>query len=157
MDSEHCQELLTVSNEGILCRYSTVYPLTDWVAMTTLSDELKRRADAAGSVRALSMQTEVSYTGLKNLIDNPDATPELETLVKFSRAFNLPLWRIVEMAGFDLGLGNGPATQAQRLTSLIEAMPQYRPVIDHLVGISPDDLEGLLVYLETLERRRGRP
>jgi transcriptional regulator with XRE-family HTH domain len=124
--------------------------------MSELSIYLKKQIrDRDWTWRVAEETTGVSKSALANIIDNPDVTPSLETLVKLSRAFKLPLWRVVEMAGFDLELSRGDTPQAQRLASLMEAMPQYRPVVEYLMQIDSDDLEGMLVYLETLQRRRA--
>jgi transcriptional regulator with XRE-family HTH domain len=115
----------------------------------------KRMKDEGWTWREFEAFTGLSKSALANIIDNPDVTPGLETLTKLARAFKMPLWRVVEMAGFDLELSHGDLSQTQRLASLMQSMPQYRPVVDYLVGVEPDDLEGILVYLETLQRRRS--
>lgn len=124
------------------------------IVMSDLQELLKKQQQIAGGLRALARKVDVSHTAIKNVIENNDAIPELETLVKFARAFKLPLWRVVEMAGFDLELNQGSVSQAQRLASLMEVMPQYRPVVDYLLRLNPDDIEGMLMYLEVLERQR---
>ena len=124
-----------------------------------LSEFLKRELAAAGSMSSLAVKTGVAYTALQAIIDETTAAPKLETMVKFSQTFKLPLWRIVEMAGFDLGLEHSNATQAQRLASLLNQMPEFRPVVDELLEMNPDDFEGMLRHLEGLlvvyQRRRA--
>jgi hypothetical protein len=124
--------------------------------MSQLSEEIKRRADQAGSLRALALEASVSYTGLKNLRDNPDSIPELETLVKLSRAFKVPLWRLIEMSGFDLQFSQTTTVQAQRIADVMDAMPEYQPVVDHLLQLDAGDLDAVLIYLETLQRHRSQ-
>ena len=125
------------------------------VDMSELATYLKNQMrDNNWTWRVAEEVTGVSKSALANIIENPDVIPGLETLAKLARALKLPLWRVVEMAGFDLELNHGDLSQAQRLAGLMDAMPQYRPVVDYLVQIQDsDDIEGILVYLETLQRR----
>ena len=126
------------------------------VDMSELATYLKNQMrDNNWTWRVAEEVTGVSKSELANIIENPDVIPGLETLAKLARAFKLPLWRVVEMAGFDLELSHGDLSQAQCLVGLMDAMPQYRSVVDHLARIQDsDDIEGILVYLETLQRRR---
>jgi hypothetical protein len=125
----------------------------------TLSELLQRELEAAGSMTALAAKTGTAHTALQAIIDGTTTVPKLETLVRFSQAFNLPLWRVVEMAGFDLGLDRGSATQAQRLASLLNDHPEFGPIVDDLTAMNPDDFEGMLRHLEGLviayQRRQG--
>ena len=127
--------------------------------LMTLSELLQRELEAAGSMTALAAKTGTAHTALQAIIDGTTTAPKLETLVKFSQAFKIPLWRIVEMTGFDLGLESNSATQAQRLASLLNSYPEFGPIVDDLTMMNPDDFEGMLRHLEGLviayQRRQG--
>ncbi|ABX04043.1 hypothetical protein Haur_1398 [Herpetosiphon aurantiacus DSM 785] len=122
--------------------------------MRQLSNKIKQHSEVEGSLRALSIKSGVSYTGLKNLRDNPDVTPDLETLVKFAKTFKLPFWRIIEMAGFDLEFSETSTIQAQRLISVMDAMPEYQSVVEHLLELDSYEVNSVLIYLETLKNHR---
>ncbi len=123
-------------------------------AMSDLSDFLARELKQS-SYRALEEKTKVSRGSLENLIGKENKEfPKLETLEKLSTAYKLPLWRVVEMAGIDLGLPRTPSDLAQQLTSLASRMPEIDPIVGFLLKLHPDDLRGVVAYLETLDRLR---
>jgi len=99
------------------------------------------------SLRVAEEETGISKTALSNLI-NDAQKPDLETLVKVSRSFALPLWRVVEMAGYDLGFRDSSRSIAERIASLIEAVPDFHEGLERLMKATPDDIEGMLAFLE---------
>jgi transcriptional regulator with XRE-family HTH domain len=124
--------------------------------MTELSIFLKKQMkDNEWTWREFEETTGVSKSALANIIDNPNVIPSLETLSKVSRAFNIPLWRVVEMAGYDLDLDTTDPDHTKRLSKLMEVMPQYQPVLEHLQKLDKEDIDGVLAYLEVLARRRA--
>ena len=120
-----------------------------------LAAYLQRHLDEAGGLRPLEKRTKVSKGSLENIIEH-HATPKLSTLAKLSAAFGTPLWRLVEMSGFDLGLPNTLSDRMRRLASLVEEMPDLAPIVDHLLAIHPEDLDGILAVLEAQQIRRQR-
>lgn len=125
--------------------------------LSELAAFVARQMEQRGwGLRAAERETGVSKTALKNILDNADVVPEMDTLVKLANAFGVPLWRIVEMCGFDLGLPTTPTDRAQRLAALVAAMPEYQPIVDQLLTLTPEDLEGVLLYLEAIRLRRQR-
>jgi transcriptional regulator with XRE-family HTH domain len=125
--------------------------------MATLAAYVQNQMKQRGwSLRDAERETGVSRSALDNILKNEDVTPGLDTLTKLASVFGIPLWRIVEMCGFDLGIPREPSNQSQRLTTLINSMPQLQPIVDHLLALQPDDLGGILDYLELVELRRNR-
>lgn len=118
----------------------------------TLAELLQREIDAHGIV-AVATKTGVSHTSINNILDGTGGPPKMETFFKFSRAFNLPLWRIIEMAGFDLGL-NTEDFQMQRLASILSSAPEFRNLADDLADMTFDDLRATLGYLKSIVRER---
>lgn len=127
---------------------SRLSPLALW-----LTQQMERNG---WGLRATERETGVSKTAIRNILDNRAMTPELETLKRLSLAFHTPLWRLVEMAGFDLGLPQSEDERARRLLALFKNNPSYRPIVDHMLALDPNDIDGILVYLEGLEARRNR-
>lgn len=105
-------------------------------------------------VREAERHTGVSRNTYARLATEPDFRPDMETMIKLARAFDEPLWRILEMAGYDMGMGTATHDQMLRLGSLLARQPWLRRAVDHLERIDEGQMEALLVYLETLERLR---
>lgn len=108
------------------------------------------------SYQRLADEIGISKSGVVNLIENEDLKPKLETLVLIGRRFNIPLWRLVEMSGFDLNLPTHVGTTEQRIAVLVDSSPQLEPIINHLIRLEPDSLEGVLIYLEAQQLVRDR-
>lgn len=126
--------------------------------MSELSEYLDRQMKQRGwSLRDAEREIGVSRSAIDNLLKEKSEYPDVGTMVKIAQAFHLPLWRVLQMYGLDMGLSNeSTLTQAQHLTALLDAMPPFRPIVDHLLNIRPDDLEGILIYLEGLRAVRER-
>lgn len=59
------------------------------------------------SLRAVEAKTGVSKTAIRNIITGQTKeTPEIETLRRISGGYNIPFWRVLQMADVDLGLTN---------------------------------------------------
>lgn len=126
------------------------------VCMTDLADMVSREIrDKGWSLREAEEHMKVSRSALGNMINDKDIVPAMETLEKLATYFKLPLWRVIEMAGIDLGLPRTPSDLAQQLTSLAGRMPEIEPIVGFLLKLYPDDLRGVVAYLETLDRLRG--
>ncbi len=117
-----------------------------------LEGEQKRRV-----YRDLEAMTGVPRPTLSKIINNQlKGLPELETLAKVATAFNMPLWRVVEMAGIDAGIAQTPSAQGKRLAALVEAHPDVMSdIVDGLLDLDPSDLRGVLAYVELVLRQKG--
>ena len=56
------------------------------------------------TLRDMESRSGVSRTVLHGLCSGKEIEPRLSTLVCIARAVDLPLGRVIELAGFDLGL-----------------------------------------------------
>lgn len=123
----------------------------------SLAEFLQREMERRGwSQRDVTIQTGVARTSISNILENPDAVPTVETLVRFSQTFSIPLWRLLEIAGFDPGVPNDtPQGITARIAALAAQLPEYRDILYRLGEIDPRDATGVLAYLEIL--LRGRP
>lgn len=123
--------------------------------MSELSDFLGQKLKDS-NYRDLEAKTKVSRGSLENIVKQENTKfPELETLEKIAIAYKIPLWRVIEMAGIELGLSQRLGDTASRLTSLADRMPEIEPIVGYLLKLHPDDLRGVVAYLETLDRLRG--
>lgn len=125
------------------------------LAMPDLADFLGQKLKES-SYRELEGVTRVSRGALENIINRDNTElPKLETLEKIAVAYHLPLWRIVEMAGADLDLPGDADMLARQLTGLAANLPEIDPIVEHLLSLHPDDLRGVVAYLEAVRRQRG--
>lgn len=108
------------------------------------------------SLRSAEVETGVSKTALAHILEKPDVMPGLATLQKLADAFGLPLWRVIEMMGYDLGLKPTLKNDWERITSLTTAVPWLAPIAKTLLTLDPNDLEGVLAYLEFLASRKAQ-
>lgn len=123
--------------------------------MSDLADFLAGKLKES-SYRDLEEKTKVSRGSLENIIGQQNTEfPKLETLDKIAKAYQLPLWRVIEMAGIELGLPGTPDDLARQLTSLGNRIPEIQPIVGYLLKLHPDDVRAVVAYLETLDRLRG--
>src|SRR4051812_45612535 len=118
-------------------------------------DTMTQTSDLAGflareveqsSLRVVAAKTGVSKTAIDNIVKGKNVElPQLETLEKIATAYNLPLWRVVEMIGIDVGLPDTPDSLARRLTALSGHLPEIEPIVDYLLRLHPDDLRGVVL------------
>lgn len=116
-----------------------------------LIEELKTQ-----SYRDLQGKTGVSRGAIEKLVNEDTKFPELDTLDKLATYWKLPMWRVIEMAGIDLGLPRSIDETVQQLTSLAKRLPEIEPIVQYLLKLYPEDLRGVVAYLEALDRQHSR-
>jgi transcriptional regulator with XRE-family HTH domain len=105
----------------------------------------------------LEARSGVSRGALRNILEKTNTVPTLGTLKRLGLLFGLPLWRMVELAGFDAQVNEDtPAGRTARIIQLSKAMPQLSEALDYIADLPAEDLEGVLIYLEALKRRRDQ-
>jgi transcriptional regulator with XRE-family HTH domain len=113
-----------------------------------LSEELER-----SSLRDLEAKTGISHTALLRIVRGQlKSLPEIETLDKIAKAFSLPLWRILEMAGADLGLDHSLDNYTRRLGSLASKQEDYQRLLGYLIDADPVDIRAILNYFAVSRR-----
>lgn len=124
-----------------------------------LADLVSREMRERGwSLREAEDAIKISRSALGNIVNRKKILPTVDTLEKLATYFKLPLWRTIQMAGIDLELPREPSDQARQLTSLADRIPEIQPIVGFLLRLHPADLNGVIAYLETLDRlRRGSP
>jgi transcriptional regulator with XRE-family HTH domain len=122
----------------------------------SLADFLQREIDKRKwSRRELASKSKVSRGSLDNIWDDPGAVPSLETLEKLAAKLEIPLWRMVEEAGFNLGLPASVSELEQRTAQLLAREPQFKSMAPYLMGLDPHDWQAMLAFLEGLTARRA--
>jgi transcriptional regulator with XRE-family HTH domain len=126
------------------------------LAMSELSRKLNEELKTY-SYRDLEIRTGVSRGSLEGIArEQITEFPKLETLDKLATYFKLPLWRVIEMAGIDLGMNRSISDTIEQLNSLARRMPEIEPIVMYLLKLYPEDLRGVVAYLETLDRMRNQ-
>lgn len=106
------------------------------------------------SYRDFEELANISRSTISAIINGKKA--DLDILVKISKALNVPLWRIMELAGYDLGVGQTADIINQRIVSLIAAVPELGPLLDELAAGDRGDIVAVLAYLESQRSVRQR-
>jgi transcriptional regulator with XRE-family HTH domain len=123
--------------------------------MSALANFLREQLRARGwSQTDLAAEAGLPKTTVSRLLNDRVDEPELSTLMKLSVALEIPLIRLIELAGFPVEAPAPPAAQHQRLTILAESLPWLTPIVEQLAALEPADLESVLTYLEVLRQRR---
>lgn len=125
-------------------------------AMSELSRKLAGELKTI-SYRDLESRTGVSRGSLENIVREQNIEfPKLETLTKLADYWKLPIWRVVEMAGVDLGLPRSIDELTRQLSSLATRLPEIEPIVQYLLKLYPEDLRGVIAYLEVLDRQHNQ-
>lgn len=74
----------------------TVSAFGRWLLEETASRNL--------SLLQLAAQAKIGAATLYKIINTPEAEPKLATMYALSQALNIPLWRVIEACGYDVGI-----------------------------------------------------
>jgi transcriptional regulator with XRE-family HTH domain len=118
-----------------------------------IQSEIKRRE---WSLRDLAAHSGITASTLSDIINYPDRTPALRTLAALSAALNLPLRQLIEACGFPVEDAGATADQGERARALLSAVPELQSFVEDIASLDADDREGVLVYIETLLKRKQR-
>lgn len=129
-----------------------LWPVTSGDRLMTLAEFLKREEDAMGLV-ALAEKIGIAHTSLRKLT-NGDYKRDIETFIRVADAYKMPLWKVMEMAGYDLGLSEDRT--AVQVASLVRAIPEYAPVLERLASLDPRDLQAIVLHLTALLDAQSR-
>ena len=120
----------------------------------SLREWIEREMKAKGwSRRTLASEAEISRGTLDNVFSKPDAMPDLDTLAALAKVFDAPLWRVVEMAGFESGVA--PTAGADRIAQVLASTPELQEIAGLLEQVPAADRTGVLLYLQVLHARRA--
>lgn len=114
-----------------------------------LENQLKNRG---WSYRAAEKETGVSKSMLEDIVKVEGFQPRLGVLARLSESLDVPLWQVVEMCGYPSGVSQSPSRRAERVANLIHSMPEMEVVLNRLAALSPDRVDGVLAFLEAIDR-----
>lgn len=111
-----------------------------------------------GSLRSVAEETGLSHNAINRIAQRKlKQLPELETLRAISSAYNLPLWKVIEMAGVDLELPATPHDEAVQLVLLLERMPNLRAIVKKIAGLSATRIKPILDMLTAYLKVEEQP
>jgi transcriptional regulator with XRE-family HTH domain len=104
--------------------------------------------------RAMGERAGVSNSVISDLLHGKE--PRMETMVGLAHALGQPLWRIMEWAGYDVGLTAAAEDQARALASLAETNPEWSDLVSLLLAADTQDRRAVLNYLAVKSREQAR-
>lgn len=129
----------------------------DTTIVSRLAERLRFYIDSRNwNLREAEDYFKISRSRLSDLQNDKADAPEVETLARLAAGFGVPLWQVIEEFGIDLGLSQAPSDLSMRLAQLIEVSPEYAPLGPYLMMLRPEDLRGLLAFLEAQKSLRER-
>lgn len=149
----------------LYCAMLSGNPLLRNEPLSELSDELERyKREHNISWRELEELADVSKTALHDLIHpDPKRRPRISTFIGVAKALELPLWKVIQMAGYDPGLSDTTEDQARQLVSLAEHQADVQQLLDLLLKADSKDRRAVLNFLsvrgvpEDSDDRSGAP
>lgn len=116
--------------------------------MMNLAQFLTRELEGH-SLRDLEAKIGISHAAIQRIAHGRlRGYPDLDTLKKIAEAYGQPLWRVLEMAGLDLGLTARDHQLVTCVASLVEHKPRFRQLFERMIDAKTEEIEAVLVYLE---------
>lgn len=107
-----------------------------------LVDYLEREMDRHGWKKIdLARKAGLPPTTLYRIFDNPDKTPELDTLDALARGLGVSLKVLVEACGFPVEEIRDWKAEVQLILSV---MPEFRDFLPEMAALSPEDRSAVL-------------
>lgn len=100
------------------------------------------------TLRDMAERASISKTSLHDILSNTEREPRISTLSGLSKAVGLPLWRIFEMAGVDLGLSDDSTTEAKQIASLFTNNEQFRELVNAAARADIEGVDAVLKYFK---------
>jgi transcriptional regulator with XRE-family HTH domain len=117
--------------------------------MPALANFLKTYMDERRlSLRDMELRSGLSKALLSNLINGKDVEPRLSTLEGISKAVELPMWRVLELAGVNLALPESASYEGERLATLASRSETLQKLLERLEHVDGSMLTTVLNYLE---------
>ncbi|KAB8140723.1 helix-turn-helix transcriptional regulator [Chloroflexia bacterium SDU3-3] len=120
--------------------------------MSELANRLRKIQEQGMSLRDLEEKSRIdgtimaSKSAIREVINDPSRKPRITTLLGIAKALDLPLWQVIAMAGYDLGLPEESQTWTE-LQALAQRDNDARLLLDLLLKASEEDRKAVLNYL----------
>lgn len=100
----------------------------------------------------------LTKSSLSNILHTPGIVPKLTTLAGIAHGLDMPLGRLIEICGFQIGRPD-PVANAELIGTMISQVPELRGLVDHLLPLPAEHLHAIEMYvryyLEQQVERRG--
>jgi transcriptional regulator with XRE-family HTH domain len=116
---------------------------------------LKEMQQRGWDQKDLSAKSRIPKATISRLLNGQVSDPELPTFVALSTALEVPLWKLLEQAGYEVERPTDPVESDRQLARQIEATPEIRPIVQWLFDLDMDDRAAVMAFVEALKRRRG--
>jgi hypothetical protein len=83
------------------------------------------------------------------------SSPKLEPLYRIAKALDVPMARLLTVAGYPVDPLPDATAQARRIAEITDSLPWVAKVVDDLTRLTPEQRETLIAYLEVLAKRRS--
>jgi|SRR5579859_1893051 len=136
--------------------YGTIHRMEQrWALANFIRDQLRARG---WSQRDLAAHAGIAQATISRLLNRTDIDFELTTLVQLSIVFEIPLWRLIALAGFPISVPDmtGLEDQQLRLAVLAATFPWVLPLVEEIANLTPDDRAGVMAYLDVIRMKHQR-
>jgi transcriptional regulator with XRE-family HTH domain len=124
--------------------------------MSALANFVKKRMGEVGvTQKELTDIHKIPKGTVSRFLNGQVKDHELPTFVVFSEVLQVPLWRLLEAAGYEIERPTDPAESDRRLARQIEATPELRPIVQWLFDLDMDDRVAVEAFVEAWKRRHG--
>ena len=121
--------------------------------MSGLTILLKREMDIQNlGLRDLASLSNLAPSTLSKIMNTPNHTPELKTLAALSNALNLPLGRLIEACGYDVGSVGNPDDVQRQIAAIARAVPELREMFLDLAHSNNDVRRSVIAYMKLLDQ-----
>lgn len=118
-----------------------------------LRDELARRGWTATQ---LASKTNLRKQTISNILNKPEMETELPTYVALAEGLEVSLSYLLERAGYVVEKMEDPEESTRRIARQIDAFPWLQSILQWLLDLDPEDRAGVVAYMESVRRQRGR-
>lgn len=87
---------------------------------------------------------------LSMLLNDPERIPELATLEKIARGWDIPLGTLIEQMGYTVDRSPTPEARAARIAALLDITPWAADLLEQLIQLPPARIDQYLTMMTLL-------
>jgi transcriptional regulator with XRE-family HTH domain len=99
------------------------------------------------TLRDMEQRSGVSRSLLHSLIHGRETEPKLATLKGIAQAVEVPLWRVIELAGVDLELPQELSYDAERLSLMVNKSQLLQRLLPQMLAVDEKKLSAILNFI----------
>lgn len=133
-------------------------PKLQWQALANFVNA--KLAERGWSAAHLARESGIGTNTISRMRDAKPQQIQLQTFVALAGTLEVDLWRILEIAGYQIEQPSAPAEAdlqfAQSLARQIDSFPELRPIVHRLFDLDEADRRAVLAFLTLLRQQRER-